>query len=84
MESIGQFQHLYSTMHHGKNNAIRSLIIIPCRSMPDGNDHERGNLEGEATNQSKRKPNLVNTVFFFVMEQPLSHYMCSLLLIWMR
>ena len=46
MESMGQFKHLYSTMHRGTNNAIGSLII-PCWSVPDRNNHERGNLQRE-------------------------------------
>ena len=50
-------------MHHGTNNDIR---IIPCWSMPDRNDtKEEICTEEGATNQSKRKPNLVNTHCIF-------------------
>ena len=43
---MGQFKHLHSTMRHSTNNAIRSSIN-PCWSVPDGNNHKRGNLQRE-------------------------------------
>ena len=42
----GQFKHLCNTMHHGTNNAFKS-IITPYWSVPDRGKYERENVQKE-------------------------------------
>ena len=58
MESMGQFKHLYSTMHRKFNN---SMLERARRKQ----SRKRKSTEGGATDRSKRTPNLVNTHSIF-------------------